>query len=138
MSPDQVTARSGAPSHIGMTVAVKDRLNACRNPYAHLHQPDINLEQVAQSPMLWDPIRFLETCPASDGACAMVVTDEKDASRGRLKPAWVIANAMRSEPTMFAGRDLPSKDLFLNDGLHLNAAGYDIWNETLAPTLQAK
>jgi acetyl-CoA C-acetyltransferase len=88
-----------------MMVAVKDRLNACRNPYAHLHQPDINLEQVAQSPMLWDPIRFLETCPASDGACAMVLTDEKGASRGRLKPAWVVANAMRSEPTMFAGRD---------------------------------
>jgi len=98
-------ARSGAPSHIGMMVAVKDRLNACRNPYAHLHQPDINLEQVAQSPMLWDPIRFLETCPASDGACALVLTDEKNASRGRAKPAWIVANAMRSEPTMFAGRD---------------------------------
>ncbi|MEX0750891.1 MAG: thiolase domain-containing protein [Dehalococcoidia bacterium] len=98
-------ARSGAPAHIGMMVAVKDRLNACRNQYAHLQQADINLEQVAQSPMLWDPIRFLETCPASDGACAMVLTDEKNASRGSTKPAWVVANAMRSEPTMFAGRD---------------------------------
>ena len=97
--------RSGAPDDIGMMVAVKDRLNACRNPYAHLQTPDINLEQVAQSPMLWDPIRFLETCPASDGACAMVLTDEANASRGKIPPAWVVANAMRSEPTMFAGRD---------------------------------
>jgi acetyl-CoA C-acetyltransferase len=98
-------AQSGAPAHAGMMVAVKDRLNACRNPYAHLHQPDINLEQVAESPMLWDPVRFLETCPASDGACAMVLTDERNSTRGRGKPAWVVANAMRSEPVMFAGRD---------------------------------
>jgi acetyl-CoA C-acetyltransferase len=97
--------RSGAPGHIGMMVAVKDRLNALRNPYAHLHQPDISMEQVAQSPMLWDPVRYAETCPASDGACAMVLTGERDAGRGALPPAWVHGTAMRSEPTMFSGRD---------------------------------
>ena len=31
--------RSGAPSHIGAMVAVKDRRNGARNPYAHLQQP---------------------------------------------------------------------------------------------------
>jgi acetyl-CoA C-acetyltransferase len=98
-------ARSGAPEHIGMMVAVKDRLNALRNPYAHLQQPDISMEQVAQSPMLWDPVRYAETCPASDGACAMVLTGEEDASRGTHRPAWVHGTAMRSEPTMFSGRD---------------------------------
>ena len=30
--------RSGAPDHIGVLVALKDRLNALKNPYAHLHQ----------------------------------------------------------------------------------------------------
>ena len=38
--------RSGAPADIGMRVAVKDRLNALKNPYAHLHMPDITLEKV--------------------------------------------------------------------------------------------
>ncbi len=33
--------RSGAPTHIGAMVAVKDRLNGAKNPLAHLHQPDI-------------------------------------------------------------------------------------------------
>jgi acetyl-CoA C-acetyltransferase len=98
-------AKSGAPDHIGMMVAVKDRLNALRNPYAHLHQPDISMEQVAQSPMLWDPIRYAETCPASDGACAMVLAGERDATRGAHPPAWIRGTAMRSEPTMFSGRD---------------------------------
>ena len=58
-------------------VAVKDRQNALKNPYAHLQLPGHHLEMVTDSPMLWDPIRYLETCPSSDGACAMVLADER-------------------------------------------------------------
>jgi acetyl-CoA C-acetyltransferase len=97
--------RSGAPDHIGMMVAVKDRRNALKNPYAHLQQPDISLESVAESPMLWDPVRFAETCPSSDGACAMVLTSEAVADRASRPVAWVHGTAMRTEPTMFSGRD---------------------------------
>jgi len=97
--------RSGAPAEVGMQVAVKDRRHALANPYAHLHLADISLEAVRASPMLWDPIRYLETCPSSDGACAMVLADEDAAARAPAPPAWVRATAMRSEPTMFAGRD---------------------------------
>jgi acetyl-CoA C-acetyltransferase len=97
--------RSGAPDHIGMMVAVKDRRNALKNPLAHLHQPDISLETVAASPMLWDPVRFAETCPSSDGACAMVLTNEVNAGRTPRPVAWVHGTAMRTEPTMFSGRD---------------------------------
>ncbi|MGH9169850.1 MAG: thiolase domain-containing protein [Acidimicrobiales bacterium] len=104
--------RAEAPRHIGMLVAVKDRENALLNPYAHLHMPGINLETVEKSPMLWDPIRYLETCPSSDGACAMVLADASVAravgssrAGGGFKPAWVHGAAMRSEPTMFSGRN---------------------------------
>jgi acetyl-CoA C-acetyltransferase len=97
--------RAGAPGNIGMMVAVKDRLNALKNPYAHLHLEDISMEKVEQSPMLWDPIRYLETCPSSDGACAMVIADEAVGDLAPKPPAWVLGTAMRSEPTMFAGRD---------------------------------
>jgi acetyl-CoA C-acetyltransferase len=98
-------ARSNAPEDIGIRVALKDRLNALRNPYAHSHIEDISYEQIAESPMLWEPIRFLETCPSSDGACAMVLTDEAIAKRAPRPPAWVLGGAMRSEPIAFAGRD---------------------------------
>jgi acetyl-CoA C-acetyltransferase len=97
--------RSGAPDHVGMLVAVKDRLNALKNPYAHLRLDDISFDQVAESPMLWDPIRYLETCPSSDGAAAMVFTNEKGAGSSSTPPAWVHGTAMRSEPTLFSGRD---------------------------------
>jgi len=98
-------ARSKAPDHIGMMVAVKDRKNALRNPYAHLHLPDIDMKMVEDSPMLWEPLRYLETCPSSDGACAMVIASERVADAAPRPPAWIHGHAMRSEPTMFAGRD---------------------------------
>lgn len=96
--------RSGAPSHIGAIVAAKDRRNGAKNPLAHLHQPDITVERVQESMMLWDPIRYDETCPSSDGACAMVLGDEATGDAA-MRRAWVHATAMRTEPTMFAGRD---------------------------------
>jgi acetyl-CoA C-acetyltransferase len=97
--------RSGAPRHIGHLVAVKDRLNALKNPYAHLRIKDISLEMVEKSPMLWDPIRYLDTCPSSDGAVAMILTNAACAERSPKPPAWIHGGAMRSEPVMFAGRD---------------------------------
>ncbi|WP_405167525.1 thiolase domain-containing protein [Nocardia sp. NBC_01499] len=100
--------RSNAPSHIGAMVAVKDRRNGAKNPLAHLKQPDITLESVLASQMLWDPIRFDETCPSSDGACAVVIGDEEAATAVEAtgkKVAWVHGTAMRTEPTTFAGRD---------------------------------
>ena len=79
--------RSGAPEHIGRMVAVKDRQNAMRNPYAHLHLADIDMKMVEDSMMLWDPLRYLEACPSSDGAAAMVLAAE-DAVSGQY-PAGV-------------------------------------------------
>lgn len=117
--------RANAPDHIGIKVAVKDRQNALKNPYAHLRLPDISEEQVRQSPMLWDPIRYLETCPSSDGACAVVLTDEAGGDAADKPPAWVHGTAVRSEPTIGAGRDmvnphagqLAARDLYRQAGI---------------------
>ncbi|WP_370942813.1 thiolase domain-containing protein [Amycolatopsis sp. cg5] len=97
--------RSGAPEHIGAIVAAKDRRNGALNPYAHLRQPDVTVESVQASQMLWDPIRYDETCPSSDGACAMVLGDEAAGDAVEGGAAWIHATAMRTEPTTFAGRD---------------------------------
>ncbi|SET54643.1 thiolase domain-containing protein [Nonomuraea wenchangensis] len=97
--------RTGAPGHIGTLVAVKDRLNALKNPYAHLKIPGIDQKMVESTPMLWEPIRYLETCPSSDGACAMVLAAESAVTG---TPAWVHGTAMRSEPIFRADRDTVS------------------------------
>ncbi|WP_203910044.1 thiolase domain-containing protein [Rhizocola hellebori] len=97
--------RSGAPNHVGAMVAVKDRRNGSLNPFAHLRQAEITLESVNSSMMLWDPVRYDETCPSSDGACAVVIGDQAAAEASARPVAWIHATAMRTEPTFFAGKD---------------------------------
>ncbi len=101
-------AMTDAPELIGCMVAYKDRRNALRNPYAHLHQPDLTFDQVVEAPMLWDPIRYSETCPSSDGACAMVLAAEHLADGHRGPVAWVHGTAMRSEANNYGGRNMVS------------------------------
>ncbi len=100
--------RSGAPLDVGPMVAVKDRRNALKNPFAHLKLPDITVDSVKASPMMWDPVHYLESCPSSDGACAVVLADQEagdSAAAAGRPPAWVLGSAVRSEPFVFAGRD---------------------------------
>jgi acetyl-CoA C-acetyltransferase len=98
--------RSGAPTEVGAMVAAKDRRNALKNPYAHLRNPDTTVESVLASQMLWDPVRYDETCPSSDGACAMVIASERAVSASGVKnPAWIHGQVMRSEPLAYAERD---------------------------------
>ena len=96
--------RSGAPTHVGAIVAAKDRNNALKNQYAHLHNEGTTVESVLASQMLWDPIRYDETCPSSDGACALVIVDE-DTAATSANPAWIHGTVMRSEATTAAERD---------------------------------
>jgi acetyl-CoA C-acetyltransferase len=61
-------------------VAVKNRRNAIHNPHAHLKM-DLTVEQVLNSKMLAYPIKMLDMCPTSDGACAMIFASEQKAKR---------------------------------------------------------
>ena len=130
--------RSNAPDDIGILVALKDRLNALKNPYAHLHEPETTYDSVKDSFMLWEPIRYSETCPSSDGAIAMVIAGEKAAEESAAitgtAPAWIHGTAMRSEPAMANGRDQVSplastdcaKDVFAQAGITNPRAEIDV------------
>jgi len=98
--------RSKAPLDIGCKVALKDRRHGLLNPRAHMHEAEENLDlkKYMDSFMLWEPLRFSEVCPSSDGACAMILADE-DSAKSCKNPAWIHGTAMRSEPTMFPWRE---------------------------------
>jgi acetyl-CoA C-acetyltransferase len=96
--------KTGAPAHIGPMIAANARENAGRNQYAHLTDP-MTVEDVMNSPMLWEPIRYLETCPSSDGAIALVVSNEEQAKKGPRKPAWIKGAASYAEAMWVPGRD---------------------------------
>jgi acetyl-CoA C-acetyltransferase len=82
---------SGVTEEQAAKVAVKARLNACRNPHAHLKLPDITVEQVLEGDYLAHPIHRLDMCPSSDGACAIVMAAEGVAEGLAEHPAWVHA-----------------------------------------------
>jgi acetyl-CoA C-acetyltransferase len=50
-------------------------------------------------------LHFLESCPSSDGAAAVVIGSEDVARNAPRSPAWIIAHAKRTEFSSFPGRD---------------------------------
>ncbi len=97
LSISQYMADRGVTRRQAAQVAVKARLNASRNPHAHLQMPDITLEKVEASRVLAEPVRMLDMCPQSDGACAIVIACEDRARKISPRPAWVKAMATRHE-----------------------------------------
>jgi acetyl-CoA C-acetyltransferase len=80
--------RYGVTERDAALVAVRDRKNALKNPYAHLRK-QITVEEVLGSPMLAYPIKFLDICPRTDGACAVIFASEDKAKKITDKPAWM-------------------------------------------------
>ena len=98
------SAAPGRPEHIGRDGGGQGPAERAEEPLRAPAPPDTTVESVLASQMLWDPIRYDETCPSSDGACALVIADEGTASSAD-SPAWIHGTAMRSEPTTAAERD---------------------------------
>jgi len=90
----------GATEEDAARVAARDRNNACNNPYAHIRQ-HVTVEEVLASPMLSYPIKFLDMCPRSDGACAVIFAVEEKAKKLCPKPAWVHCSVVRHDYTHF-------------------------------------
>ena len=101
---DRAHIRRAKAPHDGLEGGDQGPPQCAQDPLAHLHS-EPTLEQCAQAPVLWDPINYLETCPSSDGACAMVLSSEAAAKRAPKKPAFVQGTSLRSEPIFFPGRD---------------------------------
>ncbi len=86
--------RYGATSKDAARVSVRDRRHACNNPYAQLKQ-EITIEEVLGSPLLSDPLRLLDMCPRTDGACSVIFASEDVAEKISSTPAWVLATVTR-------------------------------------------
>jgi len=90
----------GATQEDAARVAVRDRTHALNNPHAHLRKP-IKIEDVMSSPMLAYPIKLLDVCPRTDGACAVVFAADGVAQKIAPRPAWVKSSAVRHTYTWF-------------------------------------
>ena len=93
------------PERDGARVAVRERLHALNNPYAHLHQEwmkGMEVDQLVellvtseQNQLLAYPLRMSDMCPRTDGAAAVIFASENVAEKIAPIPAWMVATANR-------------------------------------------
>ncbi len=95
----------GATQKDAARVAVRDRTHALNNPYAQMYNRPISIEDVMESAMLAYPIKLLDVCPRSDGACAVVFAAEEIAGKISPRPAWFKSCAARHTTTWFGDVD---------------------------------
>lgn len=69
-------------------LSVRNHDDAFDNPYAHI-KIKITEEDVLKSRIIAYPVRLLDVCPASDGACAVIFAAEHLAEKITPRPAWV-------------------------------------------------
>jgi acetyl-CoA C-acetyltransferase len=86
-------------------VSVRNHVAALKNPYAHIKQ-DITVEDVLRSRVVCEPLRLLDICPSSDGACAVLFASEKRAKRFSGDLAWVKGLAYAGDEYWIADKDL--------------------------------
>lgn len=82
--------------HFAM-VAVAQRAHAARNSNAVMRQP-ITLADHQNSRWIAEPLRLLDCCLETDGACAVVVTSAERARDARHRPAYILAGAQAEGP----------------------------------------
>lgn len=105
-------------------VAVAMRKHAQLNPAA-IMQKDLTLEDHQNSRMIADPLRLLDCCIESDGACAVIVTSLDRARDGRAEPVVLIAGAQASGPGGSAA--VFRRDLGHSEARHCAS---DLWSRT--------
>ena len=123
----------GATEEDSARVAARDRNNACNNPYAHFRQAT-TVEEVLASPMLAYPIKFLDMCPRSDGACAVIFATEVKAKKLCPRPAWVHTSVVRHNFTHFGDLgwsfmptiEKASKEAYRQAGIHDPLKDFDV------------
>lgn len=80
---------SGATEEHAAMIRLKADRNACRNPYAHLKLGLKSVDEILQSAYLVWPLRILDFCPQSCGACALIFASEQRARKINKKPVWI-------------------------------------------------
>lgn len=80
--------RYGVAGEATARVASKNRGAGVFNPYAQLTEA-VGVDEVMSSAVLASPIRELESCPVTDGACAVVLAQGDVARAVGVRPAWI-------------------------------------------------
>lgn len=101
---------SGATEEQVAAVSVKNLKNACSNPYALRSMPDIDVETVLESRLLFQPVRELNSYPLTDGACAILLASEGKALEITDRPVWIEGVGSSNDSYYLGERNLSGCD----------------------------
>ncbi len=85
-------------------VSVTHHDDAFDNPYAHI-KIKVTMDEVKNAKVITYPVRLLDVCPNSDGACAVIFASEKIVKKLGRKPAWVTGVGYRGDEYFFGDSD---------------------------------
>jgi len=85
-------------------LSVRNHDAALLNPYAHI-RIKISVDDVLKSRVIAYPVRLLDVCPASDGACAVIMASERMAKKLGRPAAWIKGVGYCGEQAFFGEGD---------------------------------
>lgn len=104
-------------------IAVATRYNASLNPDAYFRDL-ITATEVAEAPMIADPLTKLHCCIRSDGGGAVVLASEEVAAACEKKPVWVLGTGEAvSHTTMSEWEDFTESPCVRSGALAFGRAG---------------
>ncbi len=85
-------------------ISVRNHDAALSNPYAHI-RIKTTVEDVLNARVIAYPVRLLDVCPASDGACAVIMASEEKAKKLGRDQAWIKGVGYCGEQAFFGEGD---------------------------------
>ena len=89
-------------------IATACRARANANPNAQLHDRPLSMDDYLNAPMISTPLRLVDYCLETDGACAVVVTAADRAASGPKTPVLISAVTQAVIPEMQGGLASPA------------------------------
>lgn len=89
-------------------IATACRARANANPNAQLHDRPLSMDDYLNAPMISTPLRLVDYCLETDGACAVVVTTADRAASGPKTPVLISAVTQAVIPEMQGGLASPA------------------------------
>ncbi|NCF67594.1 MAG: thiolase domain-containing protein [Chloroflexi bacterium] len=97
----------GLPPDALAPFSVNAHRNAQHNPHAMFRDRQFTAEQVAQSRLIYPPLRLLDCSPVSDGAAAVLLAPLSDAQQYTSYPVEIIASSATTDRFRMSDRPNP-------------------------------
>ncbi len=85
-------------------VSVTHHDDAFDNPYAHI-KIRVGIDDVSNAKVISYPVRLLDVCPTSDGACAVIFASQDMVRKLGKTPAWVKGVGYRGDEFFYGDSD---------------------------------